>query len=266
MFGITNHKLFKMKKLILICISILFTSNSFSQYRVLYFVDVVRGEKSSARKILLNEVKEANQIRIENGFMKGFDVWETIPGGGDGMIDFVLVDLHDNLENYHKGRSISKNLKFNKEQSKTFRNNWYSATTGDGYRVIVKAEAFASKSDKLPKIAKFNMFRTLNSNMRTKWINYHKKFASNHIKGKRDAWGSASVIFRPSNVKFNHITVDFYDNENIASFLLDDEKNSGWTDEISEYWIKEDGTRPNFNNEVRVGVNRLFTKKILELR
>ena len=32
--------------------------------------------------------------------MKGFDVWETIPGGGDGMIDFVLVDLHDNLENY----------------------------------------------------------------------------------------------------------------------------------------------------------------------
>ncbi len=78
-----------MKKLILIYISILFTSNSFSQYRVLYFVDVVRGEKSSARKILLNEVKEANQIRIENGFMKGYDVWETIAGGGDGMIDFL---------------------------------------------------------------------------------------------------------------------------------------------------------------------------------
>ena len=71
MFGIINHNLIKMKKIILICISILFTSNSFSQYRVLYFVDVVRGEKSSARKILLNEVKEANQIRIENGFMKG---------------------------------------------------------------------------------------------------------------------------------------------------------------------------------------------------
>ena len=110
------------------------------------------------------------------------------------------------------------------------------------------------------------MFRTLNSKMRTKWINYHKKFVSNHIKGKRDDWGSASVIFRPSNVKFNHITVDFYDNENIASFLLDDEKHSGWTDEISEYWMKEDGTRINFSNEVRVGVNRLFTKKILELR
>ena len=77
---------------------------------------------------------------------------------------------------------------------------------------------------------------------------------------------AASVIFRPRNVKFNHVTVDFYDNENIASFLLDDEKNSGWTDEISEYWIKEDGTRTNFSKEVRVGVNRLFTKKILELR
>ena len=266
MFEITNHKLLKMKKLILICISILFTSNSFSQYRVLYFVDAVKGNKSDLRKMLLNEVKKANQIRIENGFMRGYDVWETIAGGGDGIIDFVVVDLHDNLENYHKGRSITKNLKFNKEQSKMFWNNWNSATTGDGYRVIVKSEAFANKSDKLPKIAIFNMFRTLNSKMRTKWINYHKKFVSNHIKGKRDAWGSASVIFRPSNVKFNHVTVDFYDNENIASFLLDDEKNSGWTDETSKYWMKEDGTRTNFSKEVRVGVNRLFTKKILELR
>ena len=133
-----------MKKLILLCISILFTSYSFSQYRVLYFVDAVKGKKSDTRKMLPNEVKKSNQIRIENGLMKGYDVWETISGGGDGIIDFVVVDLHDNLENYHKGRSIGKNLKFNKEQSKMFWNNWNSVTTGDGYRVIVKSEAFAT--------------------------------------------------------------------------------------------------------------------------
>jgi hypothetical protein len=256
-----------MKKLILFCIFLLFTVNSFSQYRILYFVDVVKGKKSTTKKLLLNEIKKSNQIRINNGLLKGYDVWETIPGGGNGLIDFIIVDLHDNLENYHKSRSIPKNLNFNKEQSSKFWNDWNTSTTGDGYRVIVKSEAFASKSDKLPKIAKFNMFRTLNSKMRTKWINYHKKFASNHIKGKRDAWGSASVIFKPSNVKFNHITVDFFDNENIASFLLDDEKwGMGWTDETIDYWMKEDGTRTMFNNEVRVFESSLFTKKILELR
>ena len=42
--------------------------------------------------------------------------WETISGGGDGIIDFVVVDLHDNLENYCVGRGIGKNLKSNKEQ------------------------------------------------------------------------------------------------------------------------------------------------------
>ena len=40
----------------------------------------------------------------------------------------------------------------------------------------------------------------------------------------------------------------------------------GWTDETSEYWMKEDGTQTNFSKEVRVGVNRLFKRKILELR
>ena len=50
-FGIINHKLLKIEKLILLCISIQhnFTVVFIYQYRVLYFVDAVKGKKSDTR-------------------------------------------------------------------------------------------------------------------------------------------------------------------------------------------------------------------------
>jgi hypothetical protein len=102
--------------------------------------------------------------------------------------------------------------------------------------------------------------------MRNKWIEGHKKFSNQFIKGKRDAWGSGSVIMKPFHVKYNQITVDFYDNQNLASFLLDNESGSGMSDEMRKYWKKDDGTMPNMNKEVRAQVNRLMTKNILQLK
>ena len=130
---------------------------------------------------------------------------------------------------------------------------------------LLKVEAFASKT-KDPKIAKFNMYQTINNQMRNKWIEGHKKFSNEFIKGKRDAWGSGSVMMKPFNIKYNHITVDFFDNENLASYLLDNESGSGISDEMRKYWKKDDGTMPNWNKEVRRQVNRLMTINILQLK
>ena len=177
--------------------------------------------------------------------MKGLDIWQTIAGGGDGHTDFVVVELYDDLTNYHKNRSLGKNLKWNPDESKKFWKNWNSASTNNNYRIILKVEAFASKTKELPKIAKLNMYQTVNNQMRNKWIEGHKKFSNEFIKGKRDAWGSGSVMMKPFNIKYNHITVDFFDNENLASYLLDNESGSGISDEMRKYWKKDDGTMPN---------------------
>ena len=198
--------------------------------------------------------------------MKGLDIWQTTAGGGDGYTNFVLVELYDDLTNYHKNRSLAKNLKWNPDESKKFWKNWNSASSDNNYRIILKVEAFASKTKDFPKIAKFNMYQTVNNQMRNKWIEGHKKLSNQFINGKRDAWGSGSVLMKPFNIKYNHITVDFFDNENLASFLLDNESVSGMSDEMRKYWKKEDGTMPNWNNEVRRQVNRLMTTNILQLR
>ena len=110
------------------------------------------------------------------------------------------------------------------------------------------------------------MYQTDNNQMRNKWIEGHKKFSNEFIKGKRDAWGSGSVMMKPFNIKYNHITVDFFDNENLASYLLDNESGSGISDEMRKYWKKDDGTMPNWNKEVRRQVNRLMTINILQLK
>ena len=198
--------------------------------------------------------------------MKGLDIWQTIAGGGDGHTDFVVVELYDDLTNYHKNRSLGKNLNWNPDESKKFWENWSSASSNNSYRIILKVEAFVSKTKDLPKIAKFNMYQTVNNQMRNKWIEGHKKFSNEFIKGKRDAWGSGSVMMKPFNIKYNHITVDFFDNENLASYLLDNESGSGISDEMRKYWKKDDGTMPNWNKEVRRQVNRLMTINILQLK
>ena len=110
------------------------------------------------------------------------------------------------------------------------------------------------------------MYQTVNNQMRNKWIEGHKKLSNQFINGKRDAWDSGSVMVRPFNIKYNHITVDFFDNENLASYLLVNESVSGMSNEMREYWKKEDGTMPNWNNEVRRQVNHLMTTNILQLR
>lgn len=187
-------------------------------------------------------------------------------GVGDEYINFVVVELYDDLTNYHKNRSLGKNLKWNPDESKKFWENWSSASSNNSYCIILKVEAFASKTEDLPKIAKFNMYQTVNNQMRNKWIEGHKKFSNEFIKGKRDAWGSGSVMMKPFNIKYNHITVDFFDNENLASYLLDNESGSGISDEMRKYWKKDDGTMPNWNKEVRRQVNRLMTINILQLK
>ena len=73
-------------------------------------------------------------------------------------------------------------------------------------------------------------------------------------------------MMKPFNIKYNHITVDFFDNENLASYLLDNETGSGISDEMRKYWKKDDGTMPNWNKEVRRQVNRLMTINILQLK
>jgi hypothetical protein len=71
---------------------------------------------------------------------------------------------------------------------------------------------------------------------------------------------------KPFHVKYNHVTVDFFDNENLASFLLDNESGSGMSDKMREYWKKDDGTMPRWNIDVRKQVNGLMTKNILQLK
>ena len=63
--------------------------------------------------MLLTDLKESSEVRIKNGDLKGSDIWQTIAGGGDGYTDFVVVELYDDLNNYHKNRSLGKNLKWN---------------------------------------------------------------------------------------------------------------------------------------------------------
>ena len=263
---IINHKLFKMKNIYFLLIALFATINSYSQYRVFHFVGSEKGEKNTVKKILLTDLKESSEVRIKNGDLKGLDIWRTIDGGGDGHTDFVVVELYDDLTNYHKNRSLGKNLKWSSDKSEKFWKSWNSASSENGYRIILKVEAFASKTKELPKIARFNMYRTLSNKMRDKWIENHKKFSDYFIKGKRDAWGSGSVIFKPSFVEYNYITVDFFDNENIASYLMDDQKGPGLSQEMREFWKKEDGSMPNWNKEIRKRVNQLFTKNILSIR
>ena len=38
--------------------------------------------------------------------------------------------------------------------------------------------------------------------------------------------------------------MDFFDNETLASYLLDNESGSGISDEMRKYWKKDDGTMP----------------------
>ena len=263
---IINHKLFKMKNIYFLLIALFATINSYSQYRVFHFVGSEKGKKNTVKKILLTDLKESSEVRIKNGDLKGLDIWRTIDGGGDGHTDFVVVELYDDLTNYHKNRSLGKNLKWSSDKSEKFWKSWNSASSENGYRIILKVEAFASKTKELPKIARFNMYRTLSNKMRDKWIENHKKFSDYFIKGKRDAWGSGSVIFKPSFVEYNYITVDFFDNENIASYLMDDQKGPGLSQEMREFWKKEDGSMPNWNKEIRKRVNQLFTKNILSIR
>lgn len=256
-----------MKNRFFLVLLISLSINSYSQYRVFGFVDAVRGKKTEVRKSLTEGLIYQNNLkRINDGNLKGFHVWEVLNGGGDGKTDFIWVELYDDLSNYHKSRSLQDNLKLSSFENKLFWRNFIGAlTTDNSYRIIIKVDAFESKTDQLPKMAKFNMYQTLSSEMRNKWIGSHKKFSKWYIEGKRDAWGSASVIMKPFNVKYNHISVDFFDNENLASFLLDDERGPVMTDEIEDYWKKEDGTMPNWGNEVRKPVNVLMTKNILQL-
>jgi len=266
MFDSINHKLFKMKNIYFLLIALFVTTGSYSQYRVFHFIGSEKGKKNIVKQALLKDLKESSEVRIKNGDLKGLDIWQTISGAGDGYTDFVVVELYDDLTNYHKNRSLGKNLKWNPDESKKFSENWNSASSDNNYRIILKVEAFASKTKELPKIARFNMYQTVDNKMRNKWIEGHKKFSNQYIKGKRDAWGSGSVIMKPFHVKYNQITVDFYDNQNLASFLLDNESGSGMSDEMRKYWKKDDGTMPNMNKEVRAQVNRLMTKNILQLR
>ena len=255
-----------MKNIYFLLVTMLISMSSYSQYRVFHFIGSEKGKKNIVKQALLKDLKESSEVRIKNGDLKGLDIWQTIAGGGDGHTDFVVVELYDDLTNYHKNRSLGKNLKWNHDESKKFWENWSSASSNNSYRIILKVEAFASKTKDLPKIAKFNMYQTINNQMRNKWIEGHKKFSNEFIKGKRDAWGSGSVMMKPFNIKYNHITVDFFDNENLASYLLDNESGSGISDEMRKYWKKDDGTMPNWNKEVRRQVNRLMTINILQLK
>ena len=255
-----------MKNIYFLIVTLLISMSSYSQYRVFHFIGSEKGKKNIVKQALLKDLKESSEVRIKNGDLKGLDIWQTIAGGGDGHTDFVVVELYDDLTNYHKNRSLGKNLKWNSDESKKFWENWSSASSNNSYRIILKVEAFASKTEDLPKIAKFNMYQTVNNQMRNKWIEGHKKFSNEFIKGKRDAWGSGSVMMKPFNIKYNHITVDFFDNENLASYLLDNESGSGISDEMRKYWKKDDGTMPNWNKEVRRQVNRLMTINILQLK
>lgn len=144
--------------------------------------------------MLLTDLKESSEVRIKNGDLKGLDIWQTIAGGGDGYTDFVVVELYDDLNDYHKNRGLGKNLKWNPDESKKFRENWNSATLDENYRIILKVEAFASKTKELPKIAKFNFYQTVNNQMRNKWIEGHKKFSKHLSKSSGN-----SFFFAPLN-------------------------------------------------------------------
>tara|TARA_B110000444_G_C18822140_1_gene588311 strand:+ start:627 stop:1385 length:759 start_codon:yes stop_codon:yes gene_type:complete len=252
-----------MKKLLLFIITAFIYISAHSQYNQFFFVNAKRDKKSAVKKTLLNEIKQSAEIRIKNGHLKGYDVWQTL--NGMGKIDFIVVESYSDLNNMHKSSSISKNLKFNPDESSRFWNSW-NTNTIDFPRIITKSEAFVNKSDKLPKFVRINMFKTVNNEMRAKWIRGHKKFAKNFISGKTDAWGSGSIIFKPYALDYNHITSNFYDNETLASFLTDDEPMKMGSAEMTEYWKKEDGTSTKFNKEVRVWKNTIMCKKLLEIR
>ena len=72
-----------MKRIILPLFALFFTLSSYPQYRVFYFVDALKGKKSTVKKLLTNEVKKANQVRIDKGVLKGYDIWEIITVGGE---------------------------------------------------------------------------------------------------------------------------------------------------------------------------------------
>lgn len=93
-------------------------------------------------------------------------MWQTMAGAAVEYTNFVVVEFYDDLTNYHKNRSLAKNLKWNLDESKKFWKNWNSASTNNNYRIILKVEAFASKTKELPKIAKLNMYQTVNNQMK----------------------------------------------------------------------------------------------------
>ena len=98
----------------------LLVKSSYSQYRVFHFIGSEKGKKNIVKQALLKDLKESSEVRIKNGDLKGLDIWQTIAGGRDGHTDFVIVELYDDLTNYHKNRSLGKNLKWNPDESKKF--------------------------------------------------------------------------------------------------------------------------------------------------
>ena len=248
-----------MKRIFILIFCALTSIISFAQFNTFTFLDTPRGLKSELKKLLLNEIKEHNQIRIKNGHLQGFDIWETMNAAS--KIEFILVHSYSDLNNMHKSRSLSDNLKLSSDESEKLRSTWRTCTTDNTYRIVTKSIAFRNKLDKLPNIARINMFKTVNNKMRTKWIEGHKKFADIFITGNNDAWGSASVIFKPYRIKYNHITVDFSDSKNLASYLMEKKVSFSQTDDFKKYWTDSSGKRIG-GNKIRTMVNQVFAKKL----
>ena len=137
-----------MKNIYFLLIALFVTTGSYSQYRVFHFIGSEKGKKNIVKQALLKDLKESSEVRIKNGDLKGLDIWQTISGAGDGYTDFVVVELYDDLTNYHKNRSLGKNLKWNPDESKKFWENWNSASSDNNYRIILKVEAFDAEEFK----------------------------------------------------------------------------------------------------------------------
>ena len=77
-----NHKLYKMKKIILVCISIVFTSNTFSQYAVVDFF-VIKGGMESQYLLAEKVWKNYHQASVENGEKIEWTLWKRAPKKND---------------------------------------------------------------------------------------------------------------------------------------------------------------------------------------
>ena len=213
MFGIINHKLFKMKKILLITFLLLAVSIN-AQYAVWTFIKAVPGENFD--KLLREEISTHQKNRLDAGTIKHFHVWKAYWGMDENQtFSHILIQGYGNkIANWPKKpgmRDTFKNL--SDEEYSNLQKKIRKSRKVIG-RMITKTVSFYNNLDSLPKSAVIN-FYNVNSGMMSDYKKLHKTITKETFKNAKDskvAWMAREVVNprgKGSLEDINYLTVDF---------------------------------------------------------